>query len=62
MRKQINPLKALIVLALLACSVYFSMSSFTGYVVAERISNSYNLLALGLFFAGIAGAYFLLKR
>jgi len=38
-------------------SLFFSLSSFTGYVVSGQESGTYNLFGLGLFVAGFIIAY-----
>ncbi len=62
MGKKLNVPLGILVVLLLAGSVYFSISSFTGYIVAEDVSQGANILSIVLFLAGLSGSYFLLKR
>jgi multidrug transporter EmrE-like cation transporter len=53
---------AAIAVATLGLSFYFSIRSFTGYIIFEETDTIGNILSLALFLAGIVGAHFMLKK
>jgi len=53
---------ALFAVVALGLSVYFSMSSFTGYAVSDEVDAGRNIFALVLFFVGIGFSYLGLRR
>ncbi len=46
----------------LGLSAYFSVKSFTGYIILEEISRGLNFMSLALFLTGIVVAYFVLRK
>ena len=51
----------LAIIALLFASIFFSISSFTGYIINEIIDPQSNFFAAALFLIGVIGALLYLK-
>ena len=55
-------LAAVLIVTGLFVSVFFSITSFTGYIVSEEVNFSANVISLVFFLAAVMGAFFLLRK